>query len=298
MLCLERVSDSATRRAIEAAFRIESARLLARIVRDVGVAEELAQDPLVAALAQWPATGVPTNPGAWLMTTAKHHAINHVRRQQIVGAQARELGAGAGERERRRRGAGARRRRGRAAAPGVHRLSPRAGRRGARGADPAPARRPLHRRAGARLPGLGANRGAAVGAREANPAGRARAVEVPRVADRTARLDSVLATIYLVFNEGYAATAGEDWMRPELCRDAIRLGRILAELMPAEPEVRGLIALMELHASRTTARVDRSHSENRSAIMACSRQKSAASSPGLAHTVLRGRRGRACATSR
>ncbi len=252
------VTDDAVHRAISAAFRIESPRLIAgltRIVRDVGVAEQLAQDALVAALQQWPASGIPANPGAWLMATAKHHAINHVRRDRMLERKHAELGlAGAGE-----------------VAPSAIDREP-----GEVEDDllrlvfiachpvlTMEARVALTLRL---LGGLTTDEIARaflvseptiaqrlVRARRALTEARA-PFEVPRGDELAARVASVLAVIYLVFNEGYAATAGDDWMRPGLCQDAIRLGRILAELMPAEPEVHGLLALLALHASRLAAR--------------------------------------------
>ncbi len=252
------MTDDAVHRAISAAFRIESPRLIAgltRIVRDVGVAEQLAQDALVAALQQWPASGIPANPGGWLMATAKHHAINHVRRDRMLERKHAELGqAGADE-----------------VAPSAIDREP-----GDVEDDllrlvfiachpvlTMEARVALTLRL---LGGLTTDEIARaflvaeptiaqrlVRARRALTEARA-PFEVPRGDELAARLSSVLAVIYLVFNEGYAATAGDDWMRPGLCQDAIRLGRILAELMPAEPEVHGLLALMALHASRMAAR--------------------------------------------
>jgi RNA polymerase sigma factor (sigma-70 family) len=250
------------RRAVEAVWRIESARLiagLARLVRDVGVAEELAQDALVAALEQWPAEGVPNNPGAWLMAVAKRRAIDLIRRNERLERKVTELG---------------------------HELA-------VRGEPAAPefdavltdqieddllrlvfvschpvlsteARVALTLRL---LGGLTTDEIArAFLVAESTVAQRiVRAkrtlaeaevpFEVPEPAERPARLASVLEVIYLVFNEGYAATAGDDWIRPALCEEALRLGRILAGLMPAEPEVHGLVALMEFQASRLRARI-------------------------------------------
>src|SRR6478672_11541120 len=250
-----------TRRTIDAVWRIESARLiagLARIVRDVGLAEELAQDALVAALEQWPDSGVPDNPGAWLMATAKHRAIDFVRRSKRFDRKHAEIGQRlAAQRE--------------AAEPDLdavldddigddllrlmftacHPVLPTEG------------RVALTLRL---LGGLTTDEIArAFVVPEATVAQRivrakrtlseARVpFEVPRGADRDARLSSVLGVIYLVFNEGYSATAGEDWTRPALCEDALRLGRILAELAANEPEVHGLVALMEIQASRVRAR--------------------------------------------
>jgi RNA polymerase sigma factor (sigma-70 family) len=247
-----------THRTIEAVWRIESARLiagLARVVRDVGLAEDLAHDALVAALEQWPASGVPDNPGAWLMATAKHRAIDHLRRNQRIERKHKEIG---------------------------RRLA--AGREGAApyldddvGDDllrlvftachpvlPTEARVALTLRL---LGGLTTEE-IARAFLVSEPTVAQRVVrakrtlaekqvpfEVPRRAELADRLSSVLEVIYLIFNEGYAATAGDDWMRPALCEDALRLGRILAELMPQEPEVHGLVALMEIQASRSRARV-------------------------------------------
>ena len=255
-------SDSDIRQVIDAVWRIESARLiagLARIVRDVGVAEELAQDALVAALERWPSTGVPDNPGAWLMATAKHRAIDHLRRVQLLDRKHEELGR---EIEARQEttvsdldsaidddiGDDMLRLVFTACHPV---LSPEA-------------RVALTLRL---LGGLTVDEIAraflVAGPTIAQRIVRAKRTlaearvpyEVPRGAELAARLSSVLEVIYLVFNEGYSATAGDDWMRPGLCDDALRLGRILAELAPAEPEVHGLVALMEIQASRLGARV-------------------------------------------
>src|SRR5712692_9122047 len=256
------MTSTLTHRAIDAVWRIESARIIAgltRIVRDVGIAEELAQDALVAALEQWPASGIPDNPGAWLMATAKHRAIDHFRRNKLLERKHQEFGR---ELEAQQE----------LAVPDFDAaiddtvgddllrlvfischpvLSPEA-----RVAltlrllgglttdeiahaflvpEPTVAQRIVRAKrtlAEARVP-----------------------FEIPRKADLAARLASVLEVIYLVFNEGYSATAGDDWMRPALCEEALRLGRILAELAPQEPEVHGLVALMEIQASRSAARV-------------------------------------------
>jgi len=256
------MTTSDTHRAIHAVFRIESARLiagLARLVRDVGVAEELAQDALVAALERWPESGVPDNPGAWLMAAAKHRAIDVLRRGKLLERKHEELGH---ELEAQRE----------VAAPEL---------------DVA-----IDEDVGDDLlrlvlischPVLSTDARVAltlrlVGGLTTQEIARAFLVpeatvaqrivrakrtlaearvpfEVPRGAALEARLSSVLAVIYLVFNEGYSATAGDDWMRPALCEDALRLGRILAELAPREPEVHGLVALMEIQASRSAARV-------------------------------------------
>ena len=250
-----------THRAIEAVWRIESARLvagLARLVRDVGLAEELAQDALVAALEQWPESGVPRNPGAWLLAIAKRRAIDLIRRKETFARKLAEL---------------------------AHELE-------VEGEGAAPD-------SGAALDGdieddllrlvfischpilstearvaltlrlLGGLRTEEIAraflvpestiaqriVRAKRTLAQARVpFEVPEPDERSARLSSVLEVIYLVFNEGYSATAGDDWMRPALCEEALRLGRILAELAPGEPEVHGLVALMEIQASRTRAR--------------------------------------------
>ena len=246
-------------RAIEAVWRIERVRLIAsltRVVRDVGVAEELAQDALVAALRQWPVSGIPDKPGAWLRVTAKHRAIDHLRRNKLLERKLEELGRELTEEE---------------AAPDLDAalddevgddllrlmfiachpiLSPEA-------------------RVALTLRLLGGLTTAEI-ARAflvPEPTVQQRIVrakrtlaeaqipfEVPRGEELAARLSSVLAVIYLIFNEGYAATAGDDWMRPQLCDEALRLGRILAELAREEAEVQGLVALMEIQASRFAAR--------------------------------------------
>jgi RNA polymerase sigma factor (sigma-70 family) len=248
-------------RAIRAIWRIESARLvagLARLVRDVGLAEELAQEALVAALERWPETGVPQNPGAWLAATARRRAIDELRHGKLAARKHEELGRALEEEE--------------SAPPDLD-----AGLDDDVGDDllrlvfaachpvlPTEGRIALVLRL---LGGLATDEIArAFLVPEATVAQRivrakrtlaeARVpFEVPRGPARAARLSSVLEVIYLVFNEGYSATAGEDWMRPALCEDALRLGRILAELVPREAEVHGLVALMELQASRTRARV-------------------------------------------
>jgi RNA polymerase sigma factor (sigma-70 family) len=254
-----------THRAIEAVWRIESARLiagLARIVRDVGLAEDLAQDALVAALERWPTSGVPDNPGAWLMATAKHRAIDLLRRNTMVERKHEQLGR---EIETGRD----------ATAPDLDaaidddvgddllRLMFTA----CHPVLSTEARVALTLRL---LGGLTTDEIARAflvpEATVAQRIVRAKrtlaekrvAFEVPRGDELGARLESVLEVIYLVFNEGYSATAGDDWMRPALCEDALRLGRILAELAPREPEVHGLVALMEIQASRMHARVDTS----------------------------------------
>jgi RNA polymerase sigma-70 factor (ECF subfamily) len=239
---------------------MESPRLiagLARIVRDVGLAEDLAQDALVAALEQWPKSGVPDNPGAWLMATAKHRAIDHFRRNTRLERKHEELGRELEAQE--------------MAVPdfniaiddnvgddllrlvfiSCHPVLSTEGRvaltlrllggltteeiaRAFVVPEPTIAQRIVRAKrilAEKRVP-----------------------FEVPRGAELAARLSSVLEVIYLIFNEGYSATAGDDWMRPTLCEDALRLGRILAELAPNEPEVHGLVALMEIQASRARAR--------------------------------------------
>lgn len=263
-----RDANAATRRAVEAVWRIESARVVAhaaRIVRDVGVAEEVAQDAFVAALESWPTSGIPENPGAWLMTAAKHRALDrlrraasHARAHEAMGADLEALEA-------------------HFAPDFVEALD--AAREDEIGDDllrlvfvachpvlPKEARVALTLRL---LGGLTTAEIAraflvpeATVAQRVVRAKRTLAAakvpfEVPRLADLEPRLASVFEVIYLVFNEGYTATAGNDWMRPALCEEALRLGRMLAELVPAEGEAHGLVALMELQASRLPARVDR-----------------------------------------
>src|SRR5713226_6852318 len=256
------VRSSSTRaeahRAIEAIWRIESARLiagLARVVGDIGTAEELAQDALVAALEQWPADGVPERPGAWLMGTAKHRAIDLIRRRKTLERKHEEIGRN------------------------VERAQDRL--------DMA-----SDEEVGDDLLGLIFTACHPVLSKDARVALTLRVVggltteeiaraflvpvstiaqrivrakrtlaeahvrfEVPGGVERGARMASVLEVIYLIFNEGYSATAGKDWVRPALCEEALRLGRVLAELAPAEPEVHGVVALMEIQASRLGARV-------------------------------------------
>ena len=258
-----------TQRVVEAVWRIEAPRLiagLARIVRDVGIAEELAQDALVAALEQWPVSGVPRNPGAWLMGSAKHRAIDHLRRNKRVERKHEEL---IREGEVERDSTAAAMEAGLAASldddigDDLLRLVFTA----CHPVLSTEARVALTLRL---LGGLTTEEiGRAFLAPEATIAQRiVRAkrtlaekqvpFEVPREADLAARLASVLEVVYLIFNEGYSATAGEDWMRPALCEDALRLGRILAGLAPLEPEAHGLVALMEIQASRAGARVSAS----------------------------------------
>ncbi|MER5686657.1 RNA polymerase sigma factor [Streptomyces sp. NPDC002205] len=253
------VTEASATAAVEAVFRIESARIIAgvaRIVRDVGIAEELAQDALVAALEQWPESGVPDRPGAWLMATAKHRAIDLVRRKETYARKLAEVGRTLEDVQ----------------PPGPDDIA---------GADDidddllrliftachpvlsTEARIALTLRL---LGGLTTDEIARAFlvseptvaqriVRAKRTLGRAGVpFEVPYGADRAARLDSVLEVIYLIFNEGYAATAGDDWLRPGLCEDALRLSRVLAGLMGQEPEVHGLAALLELQASRTAAR--------------------------------------------
>ena len=241
---------------------MESARIiagLARILRDVGLAEELAQDALVAALEQWPASGIPDNPGAWLMATAKHRAIDRLRRSKLLERKHGELGR---EVESRQETAVAEFEAGidddigddllRLVFTACHPVLS------------SEARVALTLRL---LGGLTTDE-IARAFLVAEPTIAQRIVrakrtlseaqvpfEVPRGSERAARLASVLEVLYLVFNEGYTATAGDDWTRPALCEDALRLGRILAEMASTEPEVHGLVALMEIQASRSRARV-------------------------------------------
>jgi RNA polymerase sigma-70 factor (ECF subfamily) len=248
-----------------AVWRMESPKLIAavaRLVRDVGLAEELAQDALVTALERWPETGVPDNPGAWLMTAAKNRALDHLRQKQMAARKHEEMGRDVEARE-------------------------------ARGAEEIEAVIEAHldddidddllrlvftachpvlsteARVALTLRVLGGLTTDEIARAFLAPeptiaqrivrAKRALAdarvpFEVPRGDELAGRLASVLEVIYLIFNEGYSATAGDDWMRPGLCEDALRLGRVLAELAPGEPEVHGLVALMEVQASRTAAR--------------------------------------------
>ena len=250
-----------THRAIDAVWHMESARIiagLARIVRDVGLAEELAQDALVAALEQWPESGVPEKPGAWLMAAAKHRAIDLIRRNALLERKHQELGRDLEDRQEL------------AVADIENALDDDVGDDLLRliftACHPvlsAEARVALTLRL---LGGLTTDEIARAFlvpeptiaqriVRAKRTLSEARVpFEVPRGSDRVARLTSVLEVLYLIFNEGYSATAGDDWMRPALCDEALRLGRILAELAPGEPEVHGLVALMEIQASRAAAR--------------------------------------------
>jgi RNA polymerase sigma factor (sigma-70 family) len=249
-------------RTIDALWRIESARLiagLARLVRDVGVAEELAQDALVTALEQWPRSGIPDNPGAWLMATAKHRAIDHLRRERMLTRKHEALGHEL-EMEQRTNG-------GKLEASADDEIGDDLLRLMFIACHPllsTEARTALTLRLLAGLTTEEIARAFLV----PEPTIAQRIVrakrtlsdahvpfEIPRRSELAARLSSVLEVIYLVFNEGYSATAGEDWMRPALCEEALRIGRILAELAPREPEVHGLVALMEIQASRIRARL-------------------------------------------
>ena len=249
-----------THKAIEAVWRIESARLiagLARMVRDIGIAEDLAQDALVAALEQWPQSGVPDNPGAWLMATAKHRAIDRLRRSQLLERKHEELGREFEAKE--------------MTVPDL-----------AAALDDDIGDDLLRLMFTACHPILSTEARTAltlrlIGGLTTAEIARAVLTAEPTIAQRivrakrtlseaqvpfelppreelTARLASVLEVIYLIFNEGYSATAGEDWMRPALCEEALRIGRILAELIPDASEVHGLVALMEIQASRLRAR--------------------------------------------
>jgi RNA polymerase sigma factor (sigma-70 family) len=255
------VTDCAAHAAIESVVRMESARLIAGLARytgDVGLAEELAQDAVVAALEQWPGEGVPRNPGAWLMTVAKRRAVDLFRRNHELRLKYAQIG--------------------RALAAGGEAVTPDFDRAFADDIDDdllrliftachpvlaVPARVALTLRllgglttaeiARAYLTPEATVAQRIVRAKKALTQARV-PFEVPGPAERPARLASVLEVIYLIFNEGYSATAGDDWMRPALCAEALRLGRILAGLAPAEPEVHGLAALLEIQASRIPAR--------------------------------------------
>ena len=257
------MTAAATHAAIEAVWRIESPRLiasLARLVRDVGRAEELAQEALLTALERWPESGVPDNPGAWLMTAAKNRALDELRRDRLLDRKHQQLGhelEALGEA---------------AAAPDLDATL-----------DDDVGDDLLRLVFVACHPVLSTDARVALtlrllGGLSTDEIARAFLVseptisqrivrakrtlsdahvpfEAPRGAELAARLASVLEVVYLIFNEGYSATAGDDWMRPELCQDALRLGRILAGLAPDEAEVHGLVALMEIQASRAAARV-------------------------------------------
>jgi RNA polymerase sigma-70 factor, ECF subfamily len=256
------VTATDTHRTIDAVWRIEQAKLiagLARMVRDVGLAEELAQDALVVALEKWPATGIPDNPGAWLMATAKNRAIDRLRRAKLFERKQAELGRDLDEQQE----------------TAVEALDA--------ALDDDIGDDLLRLVFTACHPLLSTEAQVALTLRllggltteeiaraflVSEPTVAQRIVrakrtlteagvpfEVPRGPDRADRLSSVLGVLYLVFNEGYTATAGDDWMRPQLCKEALRLGRILAELVPQEPEVHGLVALMEIQASRARARI-------------------------------------------
>jgi RNA polymerase sigma-70 factor, ECF subfamily len=256
------VTATDTHLAIAAVWRIESARIiagLARIVRDVGLAEELAQDALVAALEQWPESGIPDNPGAWLMAVAKHRAIDRLRRSKLFEQKQGELAHELQSRQER------------AVADFETAIDDDIGDDLLRLVFTAchPVLSPEARVAlTLRLLGGLTTEEIARAFLVPEPTVAQRIVrakrtladarvpfEVPRGSERSARLSSVLEVIYLVFNEGYTATAGDGWLRPALCEDALRLGRILAGLAPKEPEVHGLVALMEIQASRSRARV-------------------------------------------
>jgi RNA polymerase sigma-70 factor, ECF subfamily len=255
------VTVSDAHRTIQAVWRIESARViagLARVVRDVGLAEELAQDALVAALERWPETGIPDNPAAWLMATGRNRAIDVFRRRALLARKHEELARELEADE--------------AVAPDLNAVL-----------DDDIGDDLLRLMFTACHPVLSTEARVALtlrllGGLTTEEIARAFLVseqamsqrivrakrtlsearvpfEAPRASERSERLSSVLEVLYLIFNEGYAATAGDDWMRPQLCEEALRLGRILAELAPDEPEVHGLVALMEFQASRFAARV-------------------------------------------
>jgi RNA polymerase sigma-70 factor, ECF subfamily len=256
------MSEASIQRTIEAVWRMESAKIIARLARmlnQVALAEEFAQDALVSALEQWPANGIPDNPAAWLMTTAKNRALDELRRRKVLERTHESIAH---------------------EAPLI----------GSVGQDPEEAAEDDIGNDLLRLMFIACHPVLSTASRTAltlrmlgglSTAEIARAFlvpestiaqrivrakrtlaearvpfEAPLAGERVARVSSVLEAIYLIFNEGYAATSGEDWMRPALCEEALRLGRILAELLPAETEVHGLVALMEIQASRTGARVD------------------------------------------
>jgi len=255
------VSTVETHQAIDAVWRIESARLIAgltRIVRDVGLAEELAQDALIAALEKWPESGIPDNPGAWLMATAKHRALDHFRRNKLLQRKHEEIGRELKSQQE--------------SALANFEIS-----------DNGDIQDDLLRlvfischpilstdaRVALTLRLLGGLTTTEIARAYLVPEPtiaqrivRAKRTlseakvpfEVPEEKERAARLSSVLEVIYLIFNEGYSATSGSDWVRPDLCNDALRLGRMLAELTPKEAEVHGLVALMEIQSSRFAAR--------------------------------------------
>src|SRR5580698_2302360 len=256
------MSDPQLQRTIEAVWRMDSAKIIAKLTRmlhQVGLAEEFAQDALVSALEQWPRTGIPDKPGAWLMTAAKNRALDELRRRKVIERNSEAI---------------------------AHE-SPLGSTPGAQPDQAADddigddllrlmfivchpilsteARTALTLRMLAGLSTVEIARAFLVPettigqriVRAKRTLAEARVpFEVPRAEERAARLESVLEVIYLVFNEGYAATSGDDWMRPALCEEALRLGRILSELLPEEPEVHGLVALMEIHSSRIGARTD------------------------------------------
>jgi RNA polymerase sigma factor (sigma-70 family) len=252
---------TATHRAIEAVWKIESTRLIAgiaRVTRDIGIAEELAQDALVAALERWPEDGIPANPAAWLMTAAKRRAIDSLRRGRMLeqkhGEIAREL-----EFQQQRLGQAMDQALGQVIDDDVLRLIFTA-------CHPVLA---MEGRIALTLRCVGGLTTAEIARAFLVPEKtlgqrifRAKKTlseahvpfELPRAEELRSRLQSVLSVVYLIFNEGYTATSGDEWMREELCNDALRLGRILAQLLPGEPEIHGLLALMELQASRTAAR--------------------------------------------
>lgn len=260
------MSDADTRRAIEAIWHLEAARVIgraARLVRDVGLAEDIAQDALVAALETWPEDGVPANPAAWLMTATRHRALDHLRHAALAAGKAGELGAELDFQH--------------AAASddaleaidarldddigddllrliftACHPLLPPDGRSALTLRVMGGLTTEEIARAYLKPEATIAQR--IVRAKRTLAAARV-PFEVPRGAERQARLASVLEVIYLIFNEGYVATAGADWTRPALCDEALRLGRVLAGLMPDDSEVAGLVALMEIQASRLAARV-------------------------------------------